>query len=248
MKKIKISAVSYLNTTPFIYGIESSGWINDVELSLDIPAVCAQKLLANEVDLGLIPVAVIPQMKEHYIVSDFCIGADGDVDSVKLFSEVPLNEIEKIVLDYQSRTSAALVKILASKHWNIHPKFEDAKKEFEKNIAGKNAAVVIGDRALKMNGKFKHEFDLAGEWKKLTKMPFVFACWVSNKKLSDDFLQKFNAAMGKGVNEIPSLIRKMKSEKKYDVNIEDYLQNKISYPLDERKKIAMKMFLATLKD
>ena len=248
MDKIRISAVSYLNTKPFIYGIEKSGLINEVELSLDNPNICAKKLLENEVDLGLVPVTVIPKMKEHYIVSDFCIGADGTVDSVKLFSEVPLNEIEKIVLDYQSQTSVALAKILAAKRWNIYPEFIEAKEGFEKNIFGKNGAVVIGDRALHMQGKFKYSFDLAGEWKELTGMPFVFACWISNKKLPDDFLKKFNQAIGKGVHEIPLLIREMKPENKNSIHVEDYLQNKISYTYDKRKKDALKLFLNYLKN
>ena len=60
-------------------------------------------------------------MKEHYIISDYCISCDGEVASVGLFSDVPLNKIEKILLDYQSRTSVELLKILVEEYWKIDP-------------------------------------------------------------------------------------------------------------------------------
>src|SRR5665213_3010681 len=97
---IRISAVSYLNTKPFLYGLELAH-IPDVEISLDNPAECARKLIENEVDLGLVPVAIIPLLKEAHILPGFCIGADGAVESVKLYSHVPLEKIKTILLDYQ---------------------------------------------------------------------------------------------------------------------------------------------------
>ena len=103
MEKIKVSAVSYLNTLPFLNGINNSKVVDLMNLSLDIPSDCAMKLLNEEVDLGLVPIAILPQLKDYHIVSDYCIGAEGDVDSVALFSDVPLNEIENVYLDYQSK-------------------------------------------------------------------------------------------------------------------------------------------------
>ena len=94
--KIKISAVSYSNTLPFLKGLELSGLVDQIDLSLDFPSECAQKLITNEVDLGLVPVAVIPQLKIHHIVSDFCIGADGAVDTVLLLSDVPIEEVNAV--------------------------------------------------------------------------------------------------------------------------------------------------------
>ena len=124
MKKVKVSVVSYLNSKPFIFGLQQSHIINDIDLSLDIPAVCAQKLLEDKVDIGLIPVATIPLLKEKYILSDYCISAIGKVASVLLYSEVPLEKIEKVILDYQSRTSVQLVQVLAKHFWKIKPAFE----------------------------------------------------------------------------------------------------------------------------
>ena len=80
-----ISAVSYVNAKPFIYGIEHSGFFQNFSLSLDVPSVCAEKLKNNQVDIGLAPVAIIPELGEHYIIPDFCIGANGPVRTVMFY-------------------------------------------------------------------------------------------------------------------------------------------------------------------
>ena len=106
---LKISAVSYLNTVPFIHGLKQSDLIHNIDLQLDYPSICADKLINRTVDLALVPVVVIPKLKDSHIISDYCIGADGAVDTVCLYSDVPITEIESIALDYQSRTSVALL-------------------------------------------------------------------------------------------------------------------------------------------
>src|ERR1043165_5988838 len=109
---IRVSAVNYLNSKPFIFGLQNSDIINEIDLQLDIPSVCADKLEENKVDIGLVPVAILPELEEHHIISDYCIGADGEVSSVLLLSDVPLDEIKSIHLDYQSRTSVMLAQVL----------------------------------------------------------------------------------------------------------------------------------------
>ena len=93
-KKIKISVVNYTNSLPFVYGLENYKGVMNFELQKDIPSECARKLIDNEVDIGLIPVAVIPLLKEVHILTNYCIGAVGEVSSVLLLSEVPLEKIE----------------------------------------------------------------------------------------------------------------------------------------------------------
>src|ERR1043165_2452154 len=200
---IKVSCVRYLNSQPFIYGLKNSPVINEIDLSLDIPSVCAEKLLNGNVDIGLVPVAVISELKESHIISDYCIGADGKVETVLLLSDVPLEKIETVLLDYQSRTSVLLVKMLAGRFWKISPQWVDGENNFENKISGAMAGLVIGDRTFTLKNNFKYVYDLAEEWKKFTSLPFVFACWVSNKIISDDFILRFNAALEKGLQQIP---------------------------------------------
>ena len=187
-EKVKVVAVSYLNTKPLVYGFKQGMMSNEMELIFDIPSKASEKLMNNEVDLGLIPVAAIPDLKEYYIISDYCIGATNPVASVCLFSEVPIEDIDSIILDYQSKTSVALLKILLKEYWNIQPLFINSENEFHNEIIGKTAGLIIGDRALVQLNNFKYVYDLAEIWQLHTGLPFVFAAWVSNKKLSDDFV------------------------------------------------------------
>jgi len=246
VKKIKVSAVSYLNTLPFIHGINSSELIEELDLSLDIPSDCALKLLSGEVDLGLVPVAVLPELKEYHLITDYCIGAIGKVDSVALYSEVPLNEIETILLDYQSKTSVNLVKVLAKKYWGITPNWLDATKGFENQIGGSTAGVIIGDRTFNLQKTYQYKYDLAEEWYKYTELPFVFACWVSNKELPLNFIEKFNNALKNGVGAIDEIVVNYNENGVSKEVLEKYLTKNISFLLDDKKRIAIKEFLNSI--
>src|SRR5450432_4889628 len=107
-KKIRVGIVNYLNTKPLLYGLQKPSISEQIELIRDYPAKLVDLLINNEIDLGLIPVAAIPQLPASHIVGNYCIGTEGEIASVALFSEVPMNEIKKVWLDYQSRSSVAL--------------------------------------------------------------------------------------------------------------------------------------------
>lgn len=243
MSKIKISVVSYLNSKPFIYGLNHSGLTNKIDLQLDIPSVCAQKLIDGKVDIGLIPVAILPTLKEKYIISDYCIGAEGKVASVILYSKVPLKEIKSILLDYQSKTSVLLVKVLAGNFWKIDPQWISAKADYENDIEGNNAALIIGDRTFELENKYPYSYDLAEEWQKFTQLPFVFACWVANKKLPDHFISEFNQALKYGIDNRSELIAELIKQKTYPTDIQAYLTIYIKYDYDASKEKALKLFL-----
>ena len=178
----------------------------EVDLVMDYPSNIALKLLNDEIDIGLVPVAILPALQEYHIISDYCIACDGEVASVCLFSEVPINEITTILLDYQSRTSVALLKILLKDHWGINPTLVEASVGYETLITGTIAGLVIGDRALQQRKKSKYSYDLGLGWKELTGLPFVFAVWVSNKPMEQQFIEKFNMANGVGIIEINTLV------------------------------------------
>jgi len=247
--KIKISAVSYLNTLPFIYGFDNSNNLKQhAEIQKDIPSVCADKLINNKVDIGLIPVAEIHKIKNPHIISNYCIGAIGKVDTVLLLSDVPINEIKKIYLDYHSRTSVNLLKILVKYFWKINVTFIDAKEGFEENIKGNMAGLIIGDRTFSYSKKHKFIYDLPEEWMNYTKLPFVFAAWVSNKNISDNFISEFNNALKFGLKNKQVVIDKFKKQNsKSNIDIEDYLNNKISYSLNVEKRRGMELFLKMLR-
>lgn len=244
MEKIRISAVSYLNTVPFTYGIRNSEIFKDVSLSLDIPSVCAEKLINKNAHLGLVPIAALLEINEYYLVSDYCIGAEGPVQSVMLMSKVPLHEIKSIYLDYQSKTSVLLNKILAEKYWKLNAEWLVSEPGYEDKIDGTTAALIIGDRVFTNRNKYPYQYDLAEEWQKFTGLPFVFAVWASTLELSPDFVRSFNEALGFGLANKAEALKEWKNEIPKDLNALDYLENSINYNLNEQKKKAMKLFLS----
>jgi chorismate dehydratase len=244
MDKIRISAVSYLNTKPFIYGLFRSELANQIELSLDIPAVCAEKLRTGEADLVLTPVAIIPELDQAYLASDFCIGAYGAVHTVCIFSEAPLERIEKLYLDFHSKTSAALTQVLCREYWHIQPEFLPASEGFEQHIKGTTAGLIIGDRTFPQHGRFRYVYDLGEAWTNWTGLPFVFAAWISARPLPDAFKKTFNAALAAGLERIPELIKVLPSFPGADLEL--YFNKHISYELDEAKWIALNRFLDLL--
>lgn len=241
----KISIVNYYNTTPFLFAINNSELKNEFELELDIPSVCANKLKNNLVDIGLVPVAILPELTNYNIITDYCIGAEGKVASVKLYSQKPLHELTHILLDYQSKTSITLVQVLNKFFWKKNIQFIDAAPGFENEIKNTTGAVIIGDRTFTLP-KYPYEIDLADEWLKQTQLPFVFAAWVSNKEIDPIFISKFNAVLNFGVNHIQEAV--YNNPKNIDgFDAYDYLKNKISYNLTERKKLGMAKFLEFTK-
>jgi chorismate dehydratase len=243
MKRIKVSCVSYLNSRPFIFGLENADIKNEIDLALDTPAACAQKLEDGIADIGLVPVTLLHEMEESHVISDYCIGADGEVGSVLLLSDVPLKEIKTILLDYQSRTSVILAQVLAEKYWKIKPEWIDANENYESIISGDTAGIVIGDRTFELKKKFKYAYDLAFEWKRFTNLPFVFACWTSNKELDRAFVKRFNSALRYGLMNSEEVMEQYKKENGTQLDVKDYLENKISYAFNERKKFALELFL-----
>ena len=247
MNKYNITSVAYLNSLPFIHGIQHSGLLNDsAELSLDIPSDCAKKLAANEVDIALLPVGAFADNNTYNIIGKYCIGAVGPLKSVLLVSKVPLQKITTIVYDNHSRTSNLLTKVLAEKYWKINTNWETQNQpNYKKDIVGTKAHIVIGDKALKIMNDYEYIYDLAFEWQKYTSLPFVFACWTANKNIPESFITKFEAALQYGIENIDIIVKKNKVSLNFD--LKDYLTNYINYNLDDKKIKAMNLFLELTK-
>ncbi len=250
MDKIRISAVKYANTYPFIYGLTESGFDKKVILETDHPSECAAKLISGRVDIGLIPVAAIPMLKEHYIISDYCIGANGNVRTVMLLSNCPFNQIRSIYLDYRSRSSVNLTRVLAKNSWKKEFRWINTTKAFDfLNVGLDEAVVLIGDQCFEYENSFRYKIDLANEWKKFSGLPFVFACWTSNKKLDDEFIKEFTEALQLGVNNIDAVVEKFgKSGTITGDILKHYLIDNIDYNFNEEKKKALKLFLELMRE
>jgi len=236
--------VNYLNTRPLVYGIENSPVMNDIIFTGNYPAKLAQQLISGEIDLGLVPVAVIPALREFHINTDYCIGTEGEVASVCLFSDVPLEQADTVLMDYQSRTSVALAKLLLKEYWKLDPAIVPTQNDYRPLIKGNTAGLVIGDRALEQRHKNKYIYDLGAAWKDHTGLPFVFAAWVSTKKLDPGFVAAFNEANRFGLTKIDEVVQ----EYKYKIfDLELYYKKHISYKLNADKREGLKLFLTKIR-
>lgn len=238
--------VSYLNTRPLVYGLKLPPIADEIELIEETPARLAELLVDDQIDVGLIPVAVIPELKQYFIAGDYCIGTETEVASVCLFSEVPLSQIEKVYLDYQSRSSVALLQWLIREYWDIHPQIVQAHDDsYRNNIRGTTAGLVIGDRAFEQRKISTFIYDLASEWRSITGLPFVFAAWISNKPMTDSFVQKFNEANALGLDHIDEIV----AQQRFDLfDLKKYYSLHMSYRLDERKVKGMNLFLQHIQE
>ena len=242
-RKIRVGAVSYLNTKPLVYGFEHGVMRDEVTLIYDYPSRIASKLLNDEIDVGLVPVAIIPTLKESHIISDYCIATENKVASVCIFSEVPIEDTEKLLLDYQSRTSVALAKLLISKYWKHPVALVDTNEDYRQHIRGTTAGLVIGDRAFQQRLISPFIYDLGEAWNNFTGLPFVFAAWVSNKPLAQSFVERFNEANNYGLQQLHNVI----AENPYPYySLETYFKENMSYKFSEAKLKGMRLFLDSI--
>ena len=249
MQKIRISAVRYANTYPFIYGLTESGFDSRAFIETDHPSECAAKLISGRSDLGLVPVAAITMIEGYHITGDYCIGAEGKVRTVQIMSDSRPETAQRVFLDYRSGTSVKLIKVIAQNFWQREPEWINTSEGFDfKSVGINDAVVLIGDQCFELENRYSYSIDLAEEWKNFTGLPFVFACWVANRELPADFISDFNNALALGVNNLDKVAEKFENTGTITGKaLKDYLKNNIDYNFDQRKRKALDLFLGYLR-
>ena len=242
-RQVRLVAVSYLNTKPLLYGLLRSPLSEQLHIDLAIPSECARRLAYGEAEIGLVPVAVLPELPRHQIISDYCIGADGEVATVCIYGDVPLREMTHIYLDHHSRTSVMLARLLLEEYWQHPVTFLEAREGYIEHINGTIGGLVIGDRTIGLAKRYRYVYDLGTAWKKHTGLPFVFAAWVTTSPdLSPQFIAEFNAALREGLDHLPQLQLLLPSPTP-DFDLTHYYTHHIDYDLNEGKRAALDRFL-----
>ncbi|MBE7175453.1 MAG: menaquinone biosynthesis protein [Mucilaginibacter polytrichastri] len=244
--RIRISVVNYTNSRPFIYGLRNAAEDLQAEIAYDIPADCAQKLIDDQVDIGLVPVATLLSLDYWEIISAFCIGASGPVNSVFIFSEKPIDSIKRLQLDPQSRSSNMLARVLLKNHWKTAPELLVDAPDYALPGDDETAFVQIGDRTFGKQDQYAYAYDLAEEWQKMTGLPFVFAAWVANKPVEDQFKDAFTDALRYGLDHRAEVIASLPAVPGFD--IETYLMHNIDYILDAEKRKALELYLKLARE
>lgn len=237
---VRIAAINYLNTIPFIYGLEACLTSGEIAMQFCTPSESAALLREDRADVGISPVGALVDLRDPHIISDFCIGATGPVASVLVVSGRPIAEVGEILLDVDSRTSVLLTRYLCRAKWHIRPKFtffDFSKQELDPQ----RCYLLIGDKALARGGGFRYRYDLAEEWIALKNLPFVFACWTANKPLPASFIESFNRALEYGVRHVPEAVEKYNHQfpREYACR---YLRDNISFTLDSEKRAGLSEF------
>src|SRR5438270_498281 len=152
----------------FEFGSRRESLLARFEIAYTIPSRCAEMLAEGSADVGIIPVAAYASIPGLRILPDVAIASKGAVRSILLVSEVPLDRIRSVALDSSSRSSAALVRVLFAKHWNLDARFVPAEPQLEAMLASQDAALLIGDPALQVDRSRYQTWDLADEWRRFT--------------------------------------------------------------------------------
>lgn len=237
----RVAAVSYLNTVPFIYGIEHAHLLR-AGLILSPPSRCVTAFAEGEADIALVPAAGLSSLPDAHLITRFCIGADGPVRTVTLMSDSPVGAIRRIWLDGHSRTSALLIKILCEELWNITPEYRQLDDYSVVDVPQEgDAYLLIGDKVFDYEGRFSHIHDLAVHWRELTGLPFVFAVWIAREGVPEEVAEALSASLEYGIDHIPEAVNYYgHSGKAYAV---EYLTENIDFILDDPKRQALSLFL-----
>ncbi len=177
MRRLRISAISYLNTAPLMWDFEHGDAGRSFDISYTVPSLCAKTLAEGAGDIGIIPAAAYAQIPGLVVLPDVAIASRRAVRSILLVSRVPINQVRSIALDTSSMTSVALTKILFEKWMGGGRTFTPMEPDLEKMLAACDAGLLIGDPALQIDRRKYHTLDLAEEWIRYTGKPFVFAFW-----------------------------------------------------------------------
>ena len=247
---LRIGAVSYLNTRPLIHGLrerlQGTG-----SLELNLPSRLAEDLSTGKLDIALIPSAEYFRglSRGYTIVSDAVIACRGPVWSVRLLSRVPISQIQTLALDVGSRTSAALVQILLSRHAGVRPHTIPLEMEQVPENVDADAILMIGDRAMHPPAGVYHEIiDLGQWWQEATGLPFVFAMWVARPGIELGNLESILAdSREDGVRDIDSIARAEAGPNGLTIDdLKRYFTDNLHFYLGEPERQALAAFHAGL--
>jgi chorismate dehydratase len=251
MKRLRISAISYLNTAPLMWDFEHGGAAAGFDISYTVPSQCAANVAAGTADIGIIPAAAYARIPGLAILPGVAIASRRPVRSILLISKVPLEQIRSVALDTSSLTSVALTKVLFTKWWGQGRSFTPMAPDIEKMMEEHDAGLLIGDPALRVDRSRYLTYDLAEEWIRLTGKPFVFAFWaVRQSALKDapsarDLAAVFQESRDHGLQ--PANLDRIAREWAPRVGLSEaevraYLTDNIHYHLDPASLDGLQLF------
>lgn len=276
MTKLRVSVVQYLNTAPLVYGFTHGALQGKYELSFTVPSQCAEALRTGFADVAIIPAIEYPRIVtsgvELAVLPDLAIASKERVRSLLVVAKKPIAQVRSIALDRSSRSTQALVKILCARHWSIAPTFAEEEPELARMLRDSDAALVIGDVALRIaiaaERKIAHGarsewvttaseigldaaekiyiYDVVKEWWHLTELPAVLAVWAARKEIAtEELVADFLASRNSGVEHIAEIcVEAAKEMQLPEKELRLYLEKNIDYTLDAENLRGLERFWA----
>jgi chorismate dehydratase len=241
---VRVGIVDYLNSRPLAWAFREGAETGDLEPFHLPPAQVATELATGSLDVGLIPSIEVQRIPGLHLVPGLCIAATHEVRSVLLVSKVPPRRIRRLALDENSRTSIALAKIVLSRRYGVEPECVSQAPRVEEMMLDSDAALVIGDPALRVSTADYLVLDLAGEWRKLTGLPFVFAVWAARAGIAADGLVPFfDRSLREGLENLDRLIDEAHRQLGLDSGeLREYLTVNLSFRLGVQELAGLQEF------
>jgi predicted solute-binding protein len=244
--KPHISAVSYLNTVPLIWGMLHGAQREEVNLSFAIPSACAREVEEGNVDIGLVPVAEIAR-QELEVVPGVGITCLGNVRSILLLSRVPWKKVRVLAADLGSRTSVELARVILRERYGVEPRIVLHEPILDEMLSTAEAALIIGDPALRITPEqLPFEcLDLGAEWLALTALPMVFAAWAGKPGIPIQSLRSItNGSYEFGKRRIHRIVQQESAKRQVNKELaERYLTEHIRFVLGPEEYRGLQTFL-----
>jgi len=242
----RVCAVSYLNTLPLVWGMLHGPQRGLFDLEFRIPSECADRMASGAADIGIVPSFELTR-QDLAIVKGAGIGAHGAVRSILLICKRPPAEIRTLAADSSSRTSVQLARVILERRFGATPKIAPHAPDLEAMLRGADAALLIGDPALKVDrgGEKRLVYDLAEEWQALTGLPMVFAVWAGRREMvTPELTAAFRESMLYGRERIGEIVEAEAARRGFAAEVvRDYLEHRIVHELGPRDYDGMDLFL-----
>jgi chorismate dehydratase len=242
---LRVGIVHYVNSRPLSRGLLAAGADDPFRCELLAPAVIAERLRAGTLDVGLVPSVELARIPGLEVLPGLAIAATHEVRSVLLVSRVPVGEIESVALDENSRTSAALVRILLAERYGLEPDYRPAAADLDAMLATADAALIIGDPALAVPRERYVVLDLAGEWLELTGLPFVFAVWAARGEIAGEVpVERFLASFETGLAQLDAIVDETAAESGLPAAVvRDYFTRNLRFRMGPAEQAGLAEFL-----
>ena len=245
MTQLRVGIVNYINSRPLSRGLLRGRQVGGFACESLPPAVIADRLAAGTLDVGLVPSIELARIPGLTVLPGLAIAATHEVRSVLLVSKVPIGDIASVALDENSRTSAALVRMILHDRYGLAPTFRQAHANLAEMLAEADAALIIGDPALTVPREKYVVLDLAGEWLEMTGLPFVFAVWAARDEVATaELIAPFTESFETGLAELDAIVAETAAESGLQPAIlRDYFTRNLRYRMGPAEQAGLAEFL-----